>query len=92
MPVMEIAVFPLEKESRPSIDDFVNSCIRIAGEKGAKCKLTPTGAKIEGDKNALLEILYELDSASFNFDVRKKVVVTLRVNENNGNILTRAEI
>ena len=76
MPMMEIAVFPLEKESSPSIDEFVNSCIRISGEKGAKCEFTSTGVRIEGDKNALLEIL----------------VVTLRVNESNGNTITQAEI
>ncbi len=90
MSMMEIAVFPLEKESSPSIDKFVNSCIRISGERGAKCELTPTGARIEGDKTALLEILYELDSSSFNFEIKKRVVVTLRVNE--GNTLTQAQI
>ena len=92
MPTMEIAVFSLEKESSPSMDDFLNSCMRMSVEKGARCEVTLTGARIEGDKTALLEILSELDNTSFNFEAKKRVVVTLRVGEGNGDTLTQVEM
>jgi uncharacterized protein YqgV (UPF0045/DUF77 family) len=89
---MEIAVFSLEKESSPNMGDFVSSCLRMSAEKGARCEPTLTGARIEGDKSALLEILSELDSASFNLEVKKRVVVMLRVDEGNGHALTQMDM
>ncbi len=73
MPVIDIAIFPLDTERRPIMGDFVTYFMLLSKQKGIKCHLTsPTRAVIEGNKETLLEILDEFDNNSFS-TVAKKV-------------------
>lgn len=77
MPVVEIAIFPLDTEGRPIMGDFVTHFMLQSRQKGVKCQFTsPTVAIIEGDKKTLLEILNEIDNTSFS-TVAKRVAIIL---------------
>lgn len=80
MSTMQIAVFPLDTERTLGIGDFMMSFMLLSMERNVKCKLTSTGAIIKADKEILLDILEELDSASFR-KVAKKVAITINFDE-----------
>ena len=79
---IEITVFPLDSEGVSKIDDFGDYCLNVSRARGAECRLRENGAIIEGDTATLLEILHELDNSSFFAGAKKKVAVTLRIDEN----------
>lgn len=92
MSTMQISVFPLNMERSLGIGDFVMSLILLSKEMGLNCKVTTTGTIIEGNKEALLEILDELDSTSLFSKRAEKVSIVIRLDESFDKSLTQTEL
>jgi len=78
---IEITIFPKDGDGISGIGAFGDYCLNVSRVRGTECRLKENGAIIEGDTATLLEILHELDNSSLMFGTKKRVVVTLRIDE-----------
>jgi uncharacterized protein YqgV (UPF0045/DUF77 family) len=89
---IEITVFPKEGEGISRIGAFGDYCLNVSRVRGTNCRLTENSAIIEGDITTLLDILHELDNSSFIIGAKKRVVLTLRVDESKSTRSNKGEM
>ncbi len=79
---IEITVFPKDGDGISGRGAFGDYCLNVSRVRGAECRLKENSAIIEGDITTLLDILHELDNSPYIIGAKKRVVVTLRIDEN----------
>ncbi|GGE29541.1 hypothetical protein GCM10011571_34590 [Marinithermofilum abyssi] len=81
MPLMEISVVPVGRESG-SFSDVIREICMTVEEHGMKYQLTPTATVIEGDVEPLLRLAGDIHRRSFRKGV-DRVVTALTIDDRN---------
>jgi len=61
MPTLEVKITPFDLDIKVEMAIFIPAIIMLAKERGVKCRVTSTGAIVQGNKDTLLEILTNID-------------------------------
>lgn len=64
MAVVEISVTPLGTAT-PSVSAYVADCLKIVKESGLNYQLTPMGTILEGDIDAIFDLVRRMHKAPF---------------------------
>ncbi len=73
MPMAEITIIPVGVGT--SVSKYVAKAVEIPKKRGLKFRVTPTSTVIEGDLDALFEVLKEMHEAPFREGVQRVVTV-----------------
>lgn len=64
MAIVEVSITPLATPT-PSVSEYVAGCLKVLRGSGLKHQLTPMGTIIEGDIEAIFDVIHKMHEEPF---------------------------
>ena len=84
--IAEIALFPVGTADT-SMSQILADSVKVIEKHGLKYEITSTGANVEGDLNAILDTVREIDEVPF-LEGANRVVLMLRLDDRRDKSIT----